>query len=108
MADPKSHDLLNLLANDRTLDSTSARQQISYRMNAEGILGSDENLYRIEWVRPLLPPPCFLSFCRKSLGLATMVDLGADCIRLRFDVDLTGRGHQVVACPATRKGRPHS
>lgn len=50
MTDGKSQDLLGLLANDRALEATTARQQISYRMGAEAVLGPDENLYRMEWV----------------------------------------------------------
>lgn len=69
MTDGKSQELLGLLANDRTLEFTTARQQISYRMGAEAILGTEENLYRLEWVSPqfFFRP---LSLCRRIADLA--------------------------------------
>ena len=51
MSDARSQDLLHLLTQDRAHpDRSSTLQQISYRTQAESILGSDENLYRFEWV----------------------------------------------------------
>lgn len=51
MTDSRSQDLLHLLTQDRAHpDRSSALQQISYRTQAESILGSDENLYRFEWI----------------------------------------------------------
>ncbi|CDZ97936.1 Histone deacetylase complex, SIN3 component [Phaffia rhodozyma] len=50
LGDGRSQELLSLLYNDRNLEVTTARQQISYRMSAENVLGQDENLFRVEWV----------------------------------------------------------
>ncbi|KAM0754488.1 hypothetical protein T439DRAFT_296832 [Meredithblackwellia eburnea MCA 4105] len=48
--DAKCQDLVTLLEKDRAREYTTPRQQIAYRMEAEGIIGSEESLYRIEWV----------------------------------------------------------
>jgi len=50
LGDVKSQELLSLLQRDRAQDRSTTRQQIAYRMNAENVLGPDENLYRIEYV----------------------------------------------------------
>ncbi|WOO83690.1 Paired amphipathic helix protein pst1 [Vanrija pseudolonga] len=50
LGDMKSQELLSLLQRDRAPEKTTTRQQIAYRMNAEGVLGPDENLYRIEYI----------------------------------------------------------
>lgn len=58
MTDARSQDLLALLVQDRAHpDRSSPSQQISYRTQAESILGQDENLYRFEW----LSEKCVLS-----------------------------------------------
>lgn len=50
MTENRSQDLLHLLVQDRAHpDRSTATQQISYRTQAESILGSDENLYRFSW-----------------------------------------------------------
>ena len=49
----KSQELFALLQRDRRAEKTSTRQQIAYRMQAEGVLGQDENLYKIEYVRAI-------------------------------------------------------
>lgn len=46
----KSQELFALLVRDRAADKTTTRQQIAYRMQAEGVLGPDENLFKIEHV----------------------------------------------------------
>jgi hypothetical protein len=46
----KSQELFALLVRDRAAEKTSTRQQIAYRMQAEGVLGPDENLFKIEHV----------------------------------------------------------
>jgi paired amphipathic helix protein Sin3a len=48
LGDMKSQELFALLQRDRSGENTTTRQQIAYRMQAEGVLGSDENLYKIE------------------------------------------------------------
>jgi paired amphipathic helix protein Sin3a len=48
----RSQELLALLKRDRAAEKTTTRQQIAYRMQAEGVLGVDENLFKIEWVGP--------------------------------------------------------
>ena len=40
-----------LLEKDRSIEQTTIRQQITYRMEAEATVVDDEYLYRIEWVR---------------------------------------------------------
>ena len=46
----KSQELFALLQRDRLTQKTTTRQQIAYRMQAEGVTGSEENLYKIEYV----------------------------------------------------------
>ncbi|KAL7423639.1 hypothetical protein Q5752_001220 [Cryptotrichosporon argae] len=50
IGDLKSQELWSLLVRDRQTDTTTTRSQIAYRMNAEAVLGPDENLYRIEYL----------------------------------------------------------
>ncbi len=52
LADQKSNDLLNRLKTDRGVPVLTIQDQINSRHNAEKILGPDENLFRIDWVRP--------------------------------------------------------
>ncbi|SCZ98892.1 BZ3500_MvSof-1268-A1-R1_Chr3-1g05689 [Microbotryum saponariae] len=49
-SDAKSQDLTALLEKDRAGSYSTARQMIAYRNEAEAIIGSDDNLYRIEWI----------------------------------------------------------
>lgn len=39
-----------MLEKDRARDSITTRQQIAYRMEAEAAIGSEDPIYRIEWV----------------------------------------------------------
>ncbi|KAJ9093958.1 hypothetical protein QFC20_007014 [Naganishia adeliensis] len=48
--DVKSQDLVELLKADREAKVTSTKQQIAYRMAAEGVLSADENMYKIDWL----------------------------------------------------------
>lgn len=48
--DTKSQDLVELLKADREAKVTSTKQQIAYRMAAEGVLSADENMYKIDWL----------------------------------------------------------
>jgi paired amphipathic helix protein Sin3a len=48
--DTKSSELVQLFQSDRDLESTSPRLVSVYRLRAEDIVGSDENLYRINLV----------------------------------------------------------
>lgn len=51
LADAKTKELLALLRQDRAHPERSTHsQQLAYRQHAESALGSDENLYRLEWV----------------------------------------------------------
>jgi len=43
-------EIFKLLVDDRRYPTTAQAQQISYRVNAELAAGSEENLYRIEWM----------------------------------------------------------
>jgi len=42
-----------LYENDRLREKTTPREQIIYRIQVEGIVGSDDHLMRFEWVRDL-------------------------------------------------------
>ncbi|WVR05681.1 hypothetical protein IAU60_002703 [Kwoniella sp. DSM 27419] len=50
LGDMKSQELLALLQRDRANERTTNRRQIAYRMQAEGVLGPDENLYKIAYI----------------------------------------------------------
>ena len=52
LVDPKSQELLDLLKKERMHGTLTTQDQIKSRQNAERILGPDENLFRIDWVRP--------------------------------------------------------
>ncbi|WWC68464.1 uncharacterized protein I206_102392 [Kwoniella pini CBS 10737] len=49
LGDMKSQELFALLQRDRLHDRTNTRRQIAYRMQAEGVLGADENLFKISY-----------------------------------------------------------
>ncbi|ORX34170.1 hypothetical protein BD324DRAFT_636920 [Kockovaella imperatae] len=49
LGDMKSQELFALLQRDRAADKTTVRQQIAYRMQAESVVGSDDNLYKVEY-----------------------------------------------------------
>ncbi|GAA6014189.1 hypothetical protein JCM11491_004132 [Sporobolomyces phaffii] len=50
LADAKSRELVALARDDRAHpDRSTHSQQLAYRERAESALGSDENLYRLEW-----------------------------------------------------------
>lgn len=49
VSDAKSSDVLVLWEHDRENPLTSTKEQILYRMRVKSILGSDENMFRIEW-----------------------------------------------------------
>jgi paired amphipathic helix protein Sin3a len=46
---------LVLYEKDRFEEKTTAREQIVYRIQVEGILAPEDHLFRFEWVRPLKP-----------------------------------------------------
>lgn len=56
--DPKSVELIQLFRSDKGLESMSPRILSVYRLRAEDVVGSDENLYKINFVS--LPPLFFL------------------------------------------------
>lgn len=51
LMDPKSQELLELLKKERVYGTLSTQDQINSRQNAERIMGPDENLFRMDWVR---------------------------------------------------------
>ena len=51
LADQKSLDLRTLLENARGIEGATNRDIIRYRREAETNVGSDEHLYRVDWVR---------------------------------------------------------
>ena len=50
--DQRCQQLLDLLKRDREKPRTTIRHQIVYRHAAEQAVGSDENLFRLEWIPP--------------------------------------------------------
>ena len=52
--DPKSQELLELLKKERVYGTLCTQDQINSRQNAERIVGPDENLFRMDWVRSSL------------------------------------------------------
>ena len=50
VGDMKSQELFALLQRDRQSQRTTIRQSIAYRMQAEGVVGVDDNLFKIEYV----------------------------------------------------------
>lgn len=60
LVDPKSQELLELLKKERMHGTLTTQDQINSRQNAERILGPDENLFRIDWVR--LPGHTFIYY----------------------------------------------
>ena len=51
LSDPKSQDLYELLRREREIPSPTTQDLINCRRNTERVLGPDENLFRIDWVR---------------------------------------------------------
>lgn len=49
LTDAKSSDALVLFEQDREKPTSSAKDQILYRMKTKSVLGADENMFRIEW-----------------------------------------------------------
>lgn len=58
----KSVELVELFRGDQTLDATCPRIVSVYRLRAEEIVGPDENLYKIEFVRRSK----YMMFCEKK------------------------------------------
>lgn len=56
LSDPRCHDLLELLRRDRALSLPTMQDQTNSRRLAENIMGPEENIYRIDWVRH---PACY-------------------------------------------------
>lgn len=51
IADPKSQELLEIVKRERALTSLTTQDRINIRRSAEKVLGPDENIFRIDWVR---------------------------------------------------------
>ncbi|ODQ68295.1 hypothetical protein NADFUDRAFT_30554 [Nadsonia fulvescens var. elongata DSM 6958] len=49
ISDQKSSDALVLFENDRNMSLTTVKKQIIYRLRVRSVIGSDENMFRIEW-----------------------------------------------------------
>lgn len=49
--DPKSQELLEFLKRERSLPSPTTQDRINNRRQAEKVLGPDENVFRVDWVR---------------------------------------------------------
>ena len=64
-ADSKCQELWELLRWTRKQENTTVRDVIGYRREAGQHVGSDENLYRIEWV-------CFIS---EDMGVSSLLNL---------------------------------
>ena len=52
--DHKSKELLEILKKERSLVSPTTQDQKNNRQNTERVLGPDENIFRIDWVRHAL------------------------------------------------------
>lgn len=55
LADSRSQELFELLKRDRALQVPTIQDQLNSRRFAENLLGPDENIFRIDWVRSFLP-----------------------------------------------------
>jgi histone deacetylase complex regulatory component SIN3 len=55
LADSRSQELFELLKRDRALQVPTIQDQLNSRRFAENLLGPDENIFRIDWVRFSLP-----------------------------------------------------
>lgn len=51
LSDNRSQDIFDLLRKERDLASPSTQDLINARKNTERVLGPDENLFRMVWVR---------------------------------------------------------
>ena len=51
LSDAKSQELYDFLRRDRELVSPTTQDQINARRNTERVVGPDENIFRIDWVR---------------------------------------------------------
>jgi paired amphipathic helix protein Sin3a len=51
--DQKTTSILMLYETDRLREKTTPREQIVYRIQVEGIVGTDDHLHRFEWVYSL-------------------------------------------------------
>ena len=60
--DEKCLELMDLFRSDQNLESTCPRITSVYRLRAEDVVGSDENLFKMNYVS-------VLSNCRKSVGV---------------------------------------
>lgn len=49
ISDPQTEELISLLRTERRAEDPSTQQIITYRRNAEEIIGQDDNLFRINW-----------------------------------------------------------
>lgn len=54
VSDTRSQELLENLKRERSVASFTSQDQINSRRSAEKILGPDENLFRVDWVNPLI------------------------------------------------------
>lgn len=54
LADSRSQELFELLKRDRALQVPTIQDQLNSRRFAENLLGPDENIFRIDWVRSFL------------------------------------------------------
>lgn len=78
LADQKSLDLRSLLENARSTEGISNRDIIRYRREAELNVGSDEHLYRVEWVSYSYTTKCYVIFTILILSPGTRSALEAD------------------------------
>lgn len=51
LSDPKSQDLYDILRRERDISNPTTQDLINCRKNTEKVLGPDENLFRMDWVR---------------------------------------------------------
>lgn len=69
--DPKSVELIRLFRSDKGLESMSPRILSVYRLRAEDIVGSEENLYKINFVITN-----YNDICMQSLNIFVIFFIG--------------------------------
>jgi histone deacetylase complex regulatory component SIN3 len=71
LADSRSQELFELLKRDRALQVPTIQDQLNSRRFAENLLGPDENIFRIDWVRSFLLQILSIQFNLCVVGIGT-------------------------------------
>nr|GAT60896.1 predicted protein [Mycena chlorophos] len=103
LSDNKAQELMDLLKRDRILTSPTAQDLSNSRKTAEEILGSDENLFRIDW----LPEPKHLTFQLIGKDDTNFEDSEVATGRWQAYVESFVSPHLSAGVPANRVRRPY-